>query len=292
MKMMNEFMQNLFSADDAISNFHEKPHYKPIEQEMIDRDRRGFIDKIMSGALGGSLMLVVPMHSKLFGELLSEEPTISLDESQVKKYCFIVDVTGCIGCGSCCVADRKENNVPEGQYRTWVERYVIDMLGDVYVDAPNGGEDGYSQPRDDIPNEVKDSFFVPKLCNMCDVPSCVQVCPVGATFKSPDGFVLIDNTHCVACSYCVQACPYGVRFINERTKTADKCTWCYHRVRKGKEPACVAACPTGARKFGDLNDPQSEVAKIYNSKALLSVLKKEQGNNPQLYYIGAGQEVI
>ena len=292
MKTTNEFMQNILVANDTSVDVSAAPQFKPIEQEMIDRDRRGFIDKVVGGAIGGSLMLMIPMHSELYGDLLTEDPTISLDESKEKNYCFIVDVTGCIGCGSCCVADRKENNVPEGQYRTWVERYVIDMVNNVYVDAPNGGEDGYSQPRTDIPNEVKDSFFVPKLCNMCEEPSCVQVCPVGATFKSPDGFVLIDNTHCVACSYCVQACPYGVRFINERTKTADKCTWCYHRVRKGKEPACVAACPTDARLFGDLNDPESKVAKIYNSKALLSVLKKEQGNEPTLYYIGASQEVI
>ena len=288
---MNKFMETLMRMND-LTLTPKEPVYKPIEQHMIDRDRRGFIDKVMRGTLGGSLMLMVPMQSKLFSELLSEDPLITLDESKQKKYCFIVDVTGCIGCGSCCVADRKENDVPEGQYRTWVERYVIDILNTVYVDAPNGGEDGYSQARSDIPNEVKKSFFVPKLCNMCEDPSCVQVCPVAATFTSPDGFVLVDKDHCVACGYCVQACPYGVRFINEKTNTADKCTWCYHRVRRGKLPACVNACPTGARKFGDLNDFESEVAKIYHSKALLSVLKKELGNEPQLYYIGAGQEVV
>ena len=286
MSKLDDFMQRI--VGDAAPG---RP--RPIRQEMIDRDRRGFIEKVVGGSLGGSLLLMIPMHSSLFGEVLGESSElISLDESMKKNYCFIVDVTGCIGCGSCCVADRRENNVPEGQYRTWVERYVIDIYDTVYVDAPDGGEKGYSTPRDDIEAPVKDAFFVPKLCNMCDEPSCVQVCPVAATFKSPDGFVLIDNTHCVACGYCVQACPYGVRFINERTKTADKCTWCYHRVRKGKLPACVNACPTGARKFGDLNDPESEVAKIYNSRALLTVLKKDQGNEPSLYYLGIGQEVV
>lgn len=280
------FIENLLQSGVASKQ-------KAITQAMVDRDRRGFLERVLRGSVGGSLMLMIPMQSKLFGEVLGDdEKLISLQESMEKNYAFMVDVTGCIGCGSCCVADRRENKVPEGQYRTWVERYVIDIYNTVYVDAPDGGENGYSTPRDDIEHAIKDSFFVPKLCNMCEEPSCVQVCPVAATFKSPDGFVLVDNTHCVACGYCVQACPYGVRFINKRTKTADKCTWCYHRVRKGKLPACVNACPTGARKFGDLNDPASEVAKIYNSKTKLTVLKPDLGNEPILYYIGAGQEVI
>lgn len=267
-----------------------------ITQEYIDQDRRGFIEKVSSGTIAGSLMLMIPMQSKLFSKVLGEDEKA---QSQVNpmdmkaNYCFMVDVSGCVGCGNCCVADRKENNVPEGQYRTWVERYVIDMMNKVYVDSPSGGEKGYSDiPINETIKEVKEAFFVPKLCNMCAEPSCTQVCPVAATFTTPDGFVVVDDKHCVACGYCIQACPYGVRFVNSETKTADKCTWCYHRVRKGKLPACVEACPTGARKFGDLNDKNSEVAKIYNSKKRLSVLKKEIGNEPKLYYIDLHGEVV
>jgi Fe-S-cluster-containing dehydrogenase component len=247
-------------------------------------------------------MLMIPMSSALFGEVIKlEEGSI---EDAVKEvavnpidtkanYCFMVDVTGCIGCGNCCVADRKENRVPKGQYRTWVERYVIDMLNQVYVDAPHGGEKGYSgMPIHESIKEIKEAFFVPKLCNMCAQPSCTQVCPVAATFTTPDGFVIVDGEHCVACGYCIQACPYGVRFINSETKTADKCTWCYHRVRKGKLPACVNVCPTGARKFGDLNDESSEVAKIFNSPTRLRVLKRDLGNEPQLYYVDLHEEVV
>ncbi|MDD3462330.1 MAG: 4Fe-4S dicluster domain-containing protein [Sulfurospirillaceae bacterium] len=266
-----------------------------IDQAYIDKDRRGFIEKVIKGSVAGSLMLMIPMNSELFAKVLGQDKKgLSLinPTDKIKNYAFMVDVTSCIGCGNCCVADRAENSVPEGQYRTWVERYVIDIYNTVYVDAPNGGEAGYATPRADIKNEIKDAFFVPKLCNMCAEPSCVQVCPVAATFKSPDGFVLVDNKHCVACGYCVQACPYGVRFINNETKTADKCTWCYHRVVKGKLPACVNACPTQARKFGDLNDPESEVAKIFRSKTILKVLKKPLGNEPALYYVGAREEII
>ncbi len=266
---------------------------KKIDQNLIDRDRRGFIEEVVKGSVGGSLLLMIPMSSSLFGEVVGVEGKSDLHPMDTKaNYAFIVDVTGCIGCGSCCVADRKENNVPIGQYRTWVERYVIDIYNTVYVDSPEGGEAGYSQARTDIKEPVKSAFFVPKLCNMCDEPSCTQVCPVAATFTTPDGFVLVDKSHCVACGYCVQACPYGVRFINEETKTADKCTWCYHRVRKGKLPACVNACPTGARKFGDLNDPSSEVARLFHSDKLFTVLKKDLGNEPSLYYLGIGQEVV
>ena len=275
--MTKKINENKLFKDDSI-----------ITQEFIDNNRRSFINKVIGGSLTGSLMLMIPMSSKLFSKVLGEEKEAQNKMNPMDlhaKYCFIVDVTACIGCGSCCVADRKENNVPDGSYRTWVERYVIDMLNKVYVDAPYGGEKGYSNlPIHETIKEVKEAFFIPKLCNMCDEPSCTQVCPVAATFTTPDGFVIVDSEHCVACGYCIQACPYGVRYINEETQTADKCTWCYHRIRKGKLPACVDACPTGARKFGDLNDTSSEVSKLWNATSRLKVLKKDLGNEPSLYY--------
>jgi len=265
----------------------------PITQEMIDRDRRGFIDKFLKGTIAGSMFVVIPMGAgDVFHELVEDKEKKIMEMNPNAKYAFIVDITKCIGCGSCCVADKKENNVPDGQYRTWVERYIIDIMDNVYVDSPNGGLDGFNEPRTDIENTIKDAFFVPKLCNHCDNAPCTQVCPVGATFTTPDGFVIVDGTHCVGCGYCIQACPYGTRFLNEETHTADKCTWCYHRVRKGKMPACVNACPTGARKFGDLNDKDSEVAKIMNSPELLTVLKKGLGTEPSLFYIGKREEVV
>jgi len=188
--------------------------------EIIDLDRRGFIKKVLSGAIGGSLLLVLPQGSALIAQQLAgvgdeKEPYLN-----GKKFAFVVDITNCIGCGTCCVADKNEYQVPDGHFRTWVERYLIDDQDNVYVDSPNGGLDGFLTGRDDIPNPLRDTFFVPKLCNMCEKSSCVQVCPVGATFRSPDGFVLIDEKRCVGCSYCVQACPYSVRFINPVKKTA------------------------------------------------------------------------
>lgn len=257
----------------------------------IDKDRRGFIKKVLNGTIAGSLLLVIPAGAaevaEQIGGMRAEQSIFTK-----RRFAFIVDVTRCIGCGSCCVADKLEYNVPDGNYRTWVERYIIDDEDNVYVDSPEGGLGGYVEPRNDIPHPVRDTFFVPKLCNMCTKPSCVQVCPVGATFQTEDGFVLVDKKRCVGCGYCIQACPYSVRFLNPETKTADKCTWCYHRVRKGLLPACVNVCPVGARKFGDLGDRESEVYKILHLPHVVSVLKPDMGNKPALHYVGLRREVV
>ena len=249
-------------------------------RDEIRKDRRAFIKKVLSGVIGGSLLLVIPNS-------WAEDPPEQIAGMRAEKspftkrrFAFIVDITRCIGCGSCCVADKREFQVPDGYYRTWVERYVIDVEDQVYVDSPDGGLDGYVEPREGLPNPVRDTFFVPKLCNMCAEPSCVQVCPVNATFKTPDGFVLVDHDRCVGCAYCIQGCPYSVRFLNPVTKTADKCTWCYHRVRKGLLPACVNVCPVQARRFGALDDPNSEVYKILRGHNVVSILKPDMGNKP------------
>lgn len=257
----------------------------------IDFDRRRFVKKVLSGVAAGSLLLVVPAGWGMIIQRISgmkEENGLLGDRN---RFAFVIDINSCIGCGSCCVADKAEFQVPDGNYRTWVERYLIDDQDKVFVDSPNGGLDGFRTARTNFPNPVRDTFFVSKLCNMCETPSCVQVCPVGATFRSEDGFVLVDEKRCVGCSYCVQACPYSVRFINPERKTAEKCTWCYHRVQKGMQPACVDACPVKARKFGDLNDKQSEVYKLLHEPQVISVLKPDMGNRPSLYYTGLRREV-
>src|SRR5205807_6942028 len=96
-----------------------------------------------------------------------------------------------------------------------------------------------------------------------------QVCPVGATFVSPDGVVLVDKNYCLGCRYCVQACPYGCRFINPKTNTADKCTLCYHRITKGLTTACAEVCPTGARQLADLKNPKDRKSTRLNSSHLV-----------------------
>ena len=200
---------------------------------------------------------------------------------------YAVDIAKCIGCGACMRACRAENNVPKGRHRTWVERYRIDSKGKAQVDAAPDGNHVFG----DVGGDVALAFFVPKICNHCEKSVCTQVCPVGATYHTPDGVVLVDSEHCVGCGYCVQACPYGTRYIKPTNHTAGKCTLCYHRITKGMKPACVAMCPRGARIFGDLKDPQSSINTLLRQHSH-RVLRPELGTHPKCYYFGMHAEVI
>jgi Fe-S-cluster-containing dehydrogenase component len=202
---------------------------------------------------------------------------------------YIVDTTRCIGCGACVRACRIENDVPETYFRTWVERFEINKNEVVRVDSPNGAAE--SLKENNFPaDEIVKAFFAPKICNHCVNSACTQVCPVGASYHTPDGVVLVDKEHCVGCGYCVQACPYGCRYIDHEKGVADKCTLCYHRIHKGLAPACVNACPRNARLYGNLKDPDSKLVKILHQRRY-SILKPEMGTNPKCYYIGLDMEV-
>ncbi|MEO8678531.1 MAG: 4Fe-4S dicluster domain-containing protein [Vicinamibacterales bacterium] len=202
-----------------------------------------------------------------------------------------IEIDKCIGCNRCVEACKAENDVPldDGHYRTWVERYVIKKDGNVTVTNISAK----SEPaREAVPEDadVLRTFFVPKLCNQCVNPPCVQVCPVGATFATKDGVVLVDADRCVGCSYCIQACPYGARYMNPKTHTADKCTFCYHRVRQGLLPACVEVCPTQARIFGDLRSKASRLVRFERMNKI-HVLKPALNTEPKVYYAQLDGEV-
>jgi Fe-S-cluster-containing dehydrogenase component len=218
-----------------------------------------------------------------------------------RRYACGVDATRCIGCLRCVEAGKRENDVaPDAHhFRTWVERYVylegeekphIDTQADPVNIEAAGSEAKYRFANRYDNAKVEKAFFVPKLCNHCTHPACVQVCPTGATYKTEDGAVLIDHKYCIGCQYCVQACPYGARFFNHAKGVTDKCTWCYHRVTKGLNPACVEVCPVQARIFGDLNDKQSVVSKFIRENRV-QVLKPETGNAPNVFYLGIDKEV-
>ncbi len=206
---------------------------------------------------------------------------------------MIIDIEKCIGCGACVRADKAENDVPRQPYyfRTWVERYHIPPISlqhpeaevQPVVDSPNGGYDGFHE--DYRRGDGSKNFFVPKLCNHCAHSPCVQVCPVGATFESPDGTVLVDTKYCMGCRYCVQACPYGCRYIHPVTHVVDKCSLCYHRITKGLTTACCEACPTGARRLADLKNPDDPVHEFLRTHTI-QVLKPQMATGSKMFYHG------
>ena len=244
-------------------------------------ERRGFVKKLFAVVIpGGILGLVLKRsHAKAKGE-----------RSPKQYYGMGIQINKCIGCGRCVEACKDENDVPREPFffRTWVERYVITRDGGVIVqniDRALRGSVDVGTEKDQMR-----SFFVPKLCNQCDNPPCVQVCPVGATFTTEDGVILVDEKRCIGCGYCIQACPYGARYLHPVKETADKCTFCYHRITNGLLPACVEVCPTQARIFGDVRRNASPLVRFKRMNKL-HVLKPHLNTEPKVVYSDLDGEV-
>ncbi|USD37359.1 MULTISPECIES: 4Fe-4S dicluster domain-containing protein [Ferrimonas] len=184
-------------------------------------------------------------------------------DTKVKNLAMIHDETKCIGCRACEHACREVNHVPEG-----VSRLKLN------IDGPfNADEDPYYR-------------FSRDSCQHCQDAPCISVCPTGAAFRDKEtGIVDVDPFKCVGCQYCIAACPYRVRFIHPVTKAADKCDFCRKtNLAEGRLPACVEACPTKALTFGDLNDPNSELATILRHQRTERA-KLDLGTNPKLFRI-------
>jgi Fe-S-cluster-containing dehydrogenase component len=254
----------------------------PSTDETVDR--RDFLNGMCAAA--GPLLLGVIRVPALDRQLADEGD----EEPRQRLYGMGVDVNKCIGCGRCVAACKAENDVPEEPhyFNTWVERYVIQTNGEVLVDSPNGGIDGF--PPTVSEGGIRRTFFVPKLCNHCENPPCVQVCPVGATFTTEDGVVLVDEEYCIGCRYCIQACPYGARWLHPEKRVAAKCTWCYHRLAEGLVPACVEVCPTGARIFGEVEGRATPLNRFLRFNDI-QVLKPHLNTKPKVYYANLDGEV-
>jgi Fe-S-cluster-containing dehydrogenase component/formate-dependent nitrite reductase membrane component NrfD len=178
------------------------------------------------------------------------------------RYGFVIDQRTCIGCHACTVACKEENHVPLGVFRTWVK----------YVE------------KGTFPATRR--YFSVLRCNHCDRAPCVTICPTVALYRRPDGIVDFDGERCIGCKSCMQACPYDALYIDPTTRTAAKCHYCAHRVEVGLEPACVIVCPEQAIVAGDLDDPQSRIARLVATEQV-QVRKAEQGTRPKVYYLGA-----
>ncbi len=257
---------------------------------------------LASGALAGFVSLAAANKARgAIRKLLVKTPAPKGYDPTKHKWLMAIDIEQCIGCGMCVQACELENKVPHGPtyFRTWVERYIIKRRkpgsttarGETFVDSPNGGINGF--PHTTVPREeILKSFYVPKLCNLCEDSPCVQACPVGATFDAPDGVVLVDPNYCIGCGFCIQACPYGCRFMHPETGTAEKCTLCYHRITRGLLPACVEICPTEARIFGDLKNPgENDPIGRFIEKNKVQTLKPHLGTSPRVLYAGMDKEV-
>ena len=260
----------------------------------------GFGLAIVGGLAGATaLSRLFPIFEEPAG---APPPIVPAYDAAAKRWTFVVDSGSCIGCGLCVVACKEENDVTRDERfaRTWVERHAEATDGSRFVDSPRGGIDGFP-PASTAPGAegktISSAFFEPRLCMQCEEPPCTAVCPVGATYRTEDGIILVDPRRCIGCGYCVVACPYGARYIapaadrspNDTPGVADKCTWCYHRISRGDLPACVEVCPVGARKFGDAADPESEIAAILRERQS-EVLYPEFGTKPRVRYLGPAIE--
>ncbi len=178
------------------------------------------------------------------------------------RYGFVIDQRRCIGCHACTVACKEENHVPVGAFRTWVK----------YVE------------RGTWPGTRR--YFSVLRCNHCENAPCVTICPTRALYHRDDGIVDFDRDRCIGCKSCMQACPYDALYIDPASGTAAKCHYCAHRVETGLEPACVIVCPEQAIIAGDLDDPDSRIARLVATEQV-QVRKAEQGTRPKVFYVGA-----
>ena len=210
-----------------------------------------------------------------------------------------LDLSRCIGCRRCVYACVKENNQSRlNPQLQWIR--VIRLKKGSLINLENA--EHYYNPET-VPEPG--FMYMPVQCQQCENPPCVRVCPVNATWKEPDGIVVVDYNWCIGCRYCIAACPYKGRVFNWAEPTlpaaelntevhylgnrprmknvVEKCTFCVQRVRQGRYPACVEVCPTGTRKFGNLLDPNSEIRYLIENKRVFR-LKEDLNTEPKFYY--------
>ncbi|MEE9295028.1 MAG: 4Fe-4S dicluster domain-containing protein [Phycisphaerae bacterium] len=232
------------------------------DQEQWPNSRRGFVTAMVGAVVTAAAAIATTVLRGGATKANGKSEPKGKKERKV-QYGMVIDVRRCIGCHACTVACKSEFDVPLGENRAWVE----------YVE------------KGEYPNVGRS--FLPRLCNHCSEPPCVDVCPTNATYKrEQDGIVVVDSGLCIGCKYCIQACPYDARFLNPVTGFADKCDFCIHRVSQGLVPSCVNTCVGGARIFGDLGDPDSNISQLI-ARNRVTVLRREMGTFPNVYYIGA-----
>lgn len=235
--------------------------------------------------------------SKEFGKPVTVKGTPPIEGV---KYGYGLDLSRCIGCRRCVYACVEENNQSRDPQIHWIK--VLQLDKEKGIDLNHA--DHYYNPTE-VPEEGK--FYMPIQCQQCENPPCTKVCPVQATWPENDGIVVVDYNWCIGCRYCMAACPYGARHFNwaksklpkdemnpdthylgnrpRPTGVVEKCTFCIQRTRQqpGGYPACEEICPVGARKFGNLNDPKSEMRYLIENKRVF-IFKEDLNTQPKFYY--------
>ncbi|MGH7144553.1 MAG: 4Fe-4S dicluster domain-containing protein [Planctomycetota bacterium] len=275
-----------------------------------DTTRRGFVAGLASVlALGAAASVAMQLPAADEASPAAKSPPAGDGAPPVRrKFGMAIDLDMCTGCGSCVVACRSENNVPfshpEPEYKG-TEIFWMDILP--------------SKPVDPLQQTLD---LVPTPCLHCENAPCVKVCPVGATYITEEGIVAQIWDRCIGCRYCQTACPYSRRSFNWTTPNwpesyrsyinpdvatrpkgvVEKCTFCYHRIRKVEEKhqldgttpgdedfehmtACAQACPAKAIVFGDLNDSDSHISELATSPRVFRLLEY-LGTKPKVFYLG------
>jgi molybdopterin-containing oxidoreductase family iron-sulfur binding subunit len=212
------------------------------------------------------------------------------------SFAYALNLSICIGCRKCVEACHVENNHDRPSHQSYIRVFEMQKGG---IDFEKGNA------TYDHPVPAKDKYYMPVQCQQCENPPCVTACPIEATWQESDGIVVVDYNWCIGCRYCEAACPYHARrfnwtrpevpasevnpnqsYLSNRVRpqgVMEKCTFCLHRTREGRLPACLEACPTGARVFGNVLDPDSEIRWVLEHKRVF-VLKEELGTKPRFYY--------
>jgi Fe-S-cluster-containing dehydrogenase component len=175
---------------------------------------------------------------------------------------LVIDLDACLGCHACATVCKQENNIGIGSL--WNKVLEIGPTGK-FPDL--------------------EMYYLPVLCQQCDNPTCVAVCPTGASYKRADGVILVNHSRCIGCQYCVMACPYGVRSFNHESGMIEKCTLCADRANTQDNPICVKACPAQCRFYGDMDDPTSEVSRAVREAGENVHYLMDVGNHPSAIYI-------
>ena len=262
------------------------------------REQPEKILKMSDDEIDGVLDRLSRKYSTKYGKDVTVNAVGPMDDV---VYGYGLDISRCIGCRRCVYACVDENNQSRNPEIQWIR--VLEFERESAVRGIDMEEGNPYYDHETVPAE--DKFYLPMACMHCEDSPCTNVCPTGATWSEPDGIVVIDYDWCIGCRYCMAACPYGARKFNwgepnvsaedinpdmhllgnrpRARGVVEKCSFCIQRVRKGRYPACHEACPVGARKFGNLLDPDSEIRYLLKHKRTF-VMKSELKTNPKFFY--------